>query len=64
MRQCRRIGALLLSLVMLLALAAGCGEQKSPSEAYFDLLDELAALENRDYSMQLSRSPWTDRCIT
>ena len=54
MRQCRRIGALLLSLVMLLALAAGCGEQKSPSEAYFDLLDELAALENRDYSMQLS----------
>ncbi len=53
MRQCRRIGALLLSLAVLL-VAAGCGEQKSPSEAYFDLIDEIAALENRNYSIQLS----------
>lgn len=53
MKKMKKALALLLVLAMMISTLAGCGEKKTPAEAFFDLYDEMSSLENCEAAMDM-----------
>lgn len=54
MKNMKKVTALLLVLAMMVATLVGCGEKKTPAESFFDLYDEMSALQNAESDVAMT----------